>query len=94
MAGGAIPNDNVVKPSFVLRVCIGCGAPAAWRYDKKRRPYHYCPNCGIRYWIYHPKAMAGISLVHSMVLRYGVQKFRQTVAQAEMRRAMRAPISV
>lgn len=83
---------NVVRPTFVLRLCIGCGAQAAWRYDRKRRPYHYCPNCGIRFWIYHPKAMAGIELVHAMVLRAGVQQFRKSVAMTEMRRMVRTPM--
>lgn len=86
------PALNVVKPTFTLRVCIGCGASAAWRYDKKGRAHHYCPNCGLRIWIYHPKSMQGIAIVHSMVLRAGVQKFRQSVAMSEMRRAVRAPL--
>lgn len=87
-------NVNVVKPTFVLRVCIGCGASAAWRYDRKRRPYLYCPNCGIRLWIYHPKAMAGIQIVHSLVLRTGISQFRKAVAMSEMRRSVRAPLTV
>lgn len=85
---------NAVKPTFVMRVCIGCGAPASWRLDRKGRPYHYCPNCGIRLWIYHPKSMAGLSIVHALLVRSGVQKFRQTVAMSEMRRSIRAPLSV
>lgn len=92
--GTAVPVMDALKPGFALRICIGCGAGAAWKYDRKGRPFHYCSNCGLRIWIYHPKSLQGIALVHALVLRHGVQKFRQSVAMNEMRRSMRSPISV
>jgi hypothetical protein len=94
MARPTPPPINIVKPTFVLRVCIGGGAAAGWRFDRNGRHFHYCPNCGIRLWIYHPKSMAGLSIVHALLVRSGIQKFRQSVAMSEMRRSIRAPLSV
>lgn len=92
MARAVAEAQATLKPTFQLRICLGCGAAAAWRFDVKRRPYHYCGDCGLRFFVYHPKSMHGLSMLHGMVLRSGLQKFRQAVAQAEMRRSMRSPL--
>ena len=72
--------QQLLKPPFELQVCVACGVPAGWRYDRKKgRPYHFCPHCGIRIFIYNIQALAGMQVLHDMVLRAGPLRIREAV---------------
>jgi DNA-directed RNA polymerase subunit RPC12/RpoP len=55
-------------PSVEMRVCIACGMPGCWKYDKKGRPYFSCPYCMIRIFPHGLGAIVGIELLHQMVI--------------------------
>lgn len=76
---GAIPPEQTLKPDFALRVCIGCGLGAHWKFDRRGRPFHYCSDCGLRIFIYTWRALTGLQIAHDLVIRSGVQRFRMAV---------------
>lgn len=93
MGESAIPSPiDLLKPSFQLRVCICCGMRAAWRFDKRKRPFHYCPHCGIRIFIYSIRALVGLQILHEIVLRTGPQRI-QTESERRIHRKMAALIA-
>lgn len=84
----------LLRPDFQLKVCPACAVPAQWRFDKKRRPFHYCADCGIRIFIYTAAALCGVKLIHEFVVRFGPVRWRGNVQQLVSRRvsvAARAP---
>lgn len=73
---------ELLKPTFELKVCVTCGFPAEWRFDRKKtRPYHFCPHCGVRIFIYNIQGLAGMQVLHDMVLRAGPLRIREAVRQ-------------
>lgn len=74
-----VAQDLLLKPQSPLRVCISCGVPAAWRFDKKCRPFHYCGHCGTRVFIYTATGLTGFELLHQMVVRNGPARTRALV---------------
>jgi len=87
------PAPGYAQPAFQLKVCPFCGMPAYWKFDKKGRPYHSCGFCQTKLFIYGHVALSGIEVLHEMVIRSGIPRFRQAVQTRAMRRIQRAPTS-
>lgn len=83
------PVDVLLKPSAPLRVCPSCGVPASWRYDKKGRPFHYCPHCGTRVFMYTVTGLVGFELLHQTVVRNGPTRQRNLVNRLVAQRIAR-----
>lgn len=82
---GVGPADHL-KPNIELSICITCGMPAKWRFDRKQhRPYHYCNYCGIRVFIYHVESLIGFEMLHQLILK-GAPAFRRTLRERVNRR--------
>lgn len=73
------PTDELLKPAVPMRVCISCGVPAGWRYDKKGRPFHYCGHCGTRIFIYTVTGLIGFEMMHQAVVRNGPARQRNLI---------------
>lgn len=87
MSKGAVPGpaEYILEPTFELQVCFACAMPASWKYDRRKRPYHYCPHCGIRLFIYHLNGMIGLQMLHETVMRNGPGRWRQYLQGRAMR---------
>ena len=66
-------------PTVKLRVCIICGAESFWKSDRAGRPYLSCPSCNVRIFPHSRASISGIEVVHEMVVRSGINRFRQAV---------------
>lgn len=87
-----VPADLLAKPSRELRVCVFCGMPGGWRYDRVGRAYFSCPFCRTRLFLHSHAGIAGTELLHELVFRAGVQRFRQLVQQRAARSLPKAPV--
>lgn len=81
-----VATDALLRPSGPLRICPSCAVPAAWRFDKKGRPYHYCGNCGTRVFLYSVTGLIGLELARDAVLRMGPTRHRNMVNRIVTRR--------
>ena len=84
-----MPNDaqlEQLRPTFQLRFCVICAMPAAWRFDWKNRPYHYCSYCGVRIFIYHINGLMGMELLHQNIMRSNPERVRQALRARVERR--------
>lgn len=81
-------NDPLLRPGTQLTVCVICGMPAEWRYDKHQRPTHYCPHCGTRIFLYSVAGVAGMETLNHMISR-GAARHRQSVQRIVNNRVRR-----
>jgi len=90
MARKSVVSSGVAMPSIKLKVCIFCGMPNGWKLDKVGRPYLSCGNCTIRVFPHGPSSIAGIELLHEMLVRSGIARFRQALQHRVNRDAQHA----
>ena len=76
------------RPKFELRVCILCGCPAQFKWDRRKRAYIGCGICSTRVFLHSELAYAGVEVVQQMILRQNPKRFRATVQQRAMRESI------
>jgi hypothetical protein len=83
-----IPKDTPphLRPAFELTSCPFCGMKAAWRWDRKNRPFHYCGDCGVRVFLYSSAGLVGFEMLCEVMRRVGPLRWRQEAQSRITRR--------
>ena len=79
------PNPEYAQPDFELKVCLICASALKWKYDKRGRPYVGCGNCQSKIFVHGRIGLTGVKILHDLVMRMGVSRFRQVLTQHVLR---------